>query len=55
MAAEVRRGLGLDAGLEPGRVVQIPSDLPNKGQIRVEREKEREKSFLERFFISGNC
>ena len=33
VAAEVGRGLGLDAGLEPGRVGQLPFDLPNKGQI----------------------
>ena len=53
-AAVVGSGLGLEPGLhveiEPGRVGQIPSDLPNKGQIRVEREKERKQSHLERYF-----
>ena len=54
MVAEVGLGLGLDVGLEPGRGGQIPSDLPNKGQIRVEREKERKQSHLERYFKPVN-
>ena len=50
--AEVGRVLGPDAGLETGSVGQLPSDLPNMGQIRVAREKDRKQSFL--LFIRGN-
>ena len=32
----------------------MPSDLPNKGQIRVEREKERKQSYMESYFKKGN-
>ena len=54
MAAEVGLGLGMDVGREPVRVGQIPPDLPNKGQIRGERGKERKQSLLERYFNKAN-
>ena len=41
VTAEVGPGSGLDVGIETGRGRQIPSDLPNKGQVRKEREQER--------------
>ena len=51
---EVGLDLELDAGLETGSVGQLPPDLPNQGQIRVAREKDRKQSFLEQYFIRGN-
>ena len=44
VSTEVGSGSGLDVGIEPGRGGQIPSDLPNKGQVRKEREQERKQS-----------
>ena len=51
---EVGRNLELDAGLETGSVGQLPSDLPNMGQIRVAREKDRKQSLVGQYFIRGN-
>ena len=50
VTAEVGPGSGLDVGIEPGRGRQIPSDLPNKGQVRKEREQERKQSQMEQYF-----
>ena len=52
--AEVGRDLELVADLESGNVGQIPPDLPNKGQIRGEREKDRKQSYMEQYLIGGN-
>ena len=34
--------------------VVVPPDLPNKGQIRVEREKVRKQSYMGQYLIGGN-
>ena len=52
--AEVGRELELVDDIEPGNVGQIPPDLPNKGQIRGVREKERKQSHITQFFSGGN-
>ena len=54
MDAEVGRELELVDDIEPGNVGQIPPDLPNKGQIRGVREKERKQSHITQFFSGGN-
>ena len=51
--AELGRELELVADIEPGNVGQIPPDLPNKGQIRGVREKERKQSHITQFFSGG--
>ena len=54
--AEVGRDLELVVELESGNVWQIPPDIPNKGQIRGEREKDRKQSYMymEQYLIGGN-
>ena len=53
MDAEVGRDLEL-VDLETGNVGQIPPDLPDREQIRREREKDRKQSYLDQYFGGGS-
>jgi hypothetical protein len=49
--SDVDAVVGRDPGLvDLGNVGQIPPDLPNRDQIRREREKERKQSYLDQYF-----
>ena len=52
--AEVGRDLELVDDIESGNVGQIPPDLPNREQIRREREKDRKQSYLDQYFSGGS-